>query len=81
MGKLFTFIRQLTLDWGSLVAIITGGLTIAFFIFNLVSVNNLQAEQIKDVTVDVISLKQAIPYIERSLGRIEGKLGIYDHAR
>ena len=78
MDKLVKGLSKLALDWGSLVTLITGGLTVFFFIFNILATNDAQSEQIKGLQGDVSVLKEAIPKIERSLGRIEGKLGIYN---
>lgn len=64
------------LDLGGLVALITLIAGALFFLINIYTVNLTQAAQIASLTSDVQEWKQAWPYIQRSLGRIEGKLGI-----
>lgn len=69
----------LQLDWVSVISFIVllGG--IFAFISSIISTSQTRADQINSLTQDVNQLKEAIPAIQRSLGRIEGSLGIKKH--
>lgn len=60
-------------DWLSALTVIG---SLIFFIFGIYSTNQTQALQLNSLNQDVAILKDSIPAIERSLGRIEGTLGI-----
>lgn len=61
------------IDLGGIIALITlvGGIFLSNYATNI-----SQAGQIAALTEDTKSLKIGYEYIQRSLGRIEGKLGI-----
>lgn len=64
------------LDLGGLVALV--GLVAGAFLFllNIYTTNLSQAQQLSTLTNDTNELKVGYQFIQRSLGRIEGKLGI-----
>lgn len=79
MINLIQFLKKLTLDWGSLIVVLSAVIGIFWFLTGIVEVNNAQGQQLQSLDQDVGVLKRSIPEIQRSLGRIEGRLGTNFH--
>lgn len=79
MDRLTQGLKKLTIDWGSLVAVIGLAIGAFWFLANIDETNKAQGQSIASLSEDVNALKKVLPEVQRSLGRIEGHLGTNYH--